>query len=325
MAQPARVHTGVRDDFRKIAILKFMKNERLLIWLGFMVISIVWGSTWLVIKIGLQSISPLLGAGLRFSVASAVLLLIIKFRRLSIPFNPEARKVYLALGLLSFGIPFGLVYWGQQFIPSSLSSILFAAYPFWVAVFSHLMLREERLDIYKIVGVTVGFLGLVVIFAGDLHWSENGSLLGAAAVVCSTVLQAYSLVLIKKYGKPINPFVMNFVGMSVGCLILLGLGLFLEADRPINWNGSAIGSILYLGIVGSVLAFGTYFWLLKRIEAVYLSLTSFINPVVAVILGAIVLGEALNPAVFAGATLVLIGILAANGRYMHAKIRTSLW
>ena len=300
-----------------------MRNERVLVWVGFVLISVIWGSTWLAIKIGLESIPPFLGAGLRFAVASLVLFSIIRIRKLTIPFTRDAKKVYFSLGVLSFSTAYALVYWGEQYISSGLSSILFASFPFWVAIFSHLMLRNERLDWYKSAGIIVGFVGLLVIFAVDLRWSEGESVAGIVAVVASTIFQAYSLILVKKYGQSIDPFVMNFVGMSLGCLILLGLGLSLEANRTLSWNASAIGSILYLAVIGSVLTFVTYYWLLKRIEAVYLALTSFINPVVAVILGAMVLGEALNTAVFAGAMLVLAGILLANGRYLHAKIRTS--
>jgi drug/metabolite transporter (DMT)-like permease len=96
----------------------------------------------------------------------------------------------------------------------------------------------------------------------------------------------------------------------------------LESHSTIVWDGAAIGSILYLAIIGSVLAFVTYHWLLKRVEAVYLSLVSFINPVIAVILGALVLDETLSISVFAGAGLVFAGIGVANGRQLYAKFVT---
>ncbi len=300
-----------------------MKNERLFVWLGFTAISLIWGSTWLAIKIGLESIPPFLGAGIRFAVASLVLLTIVRIRKLAIPFTRDAKKVYLSLGILSFSAGYALVYWGEQFISSGLCSILFASFPFWVAILSHLMLRNERLDWYKSAGILIGFVGLLIIFAGDLRWSEGNSGVGIAAVVASTIFQAFTLILIKKYGQPVNPFVMNLVGMSIGSIVLLTLGLSTEMNRTLLWNGSAIGSILYLGVVGSVVTFVTYYWLLKRIEAVYLALTSFINPIVAVFLGAVVLGEGLSTAVFAGAAMVLGGILIANGRYFHDKVRAS--
>ena len=139
-------------------------------------------------------------------------------------------------------------------------------------------------------------------------------------ILSTTLMQAFALVMIKKYGQPVNPFALNLVGMSVAGVLLFGAGLMFESFSTVNWDGAAIGSILYLAIVGSVIAFVTYHWLLKRVEAVYLSLVSFINPIIAVILGAIVLDENLAASVFAGAALVLFGILIANGRQLYAKV-----
>ena len=296
-----------------------MKRERVLIGIGFFIVCTVWGSTWLAIKIGLQDVPPFLGASVRFFIASAILFLILKARRLPIPFTPDARKVYLALGLLSFAIPYALVYWGEQYIESGLTSILFAAYPFWVALVSHLVLERERLDGYKLGGIIAAFLGLLLIFAGDMRMSGGNAVLAMAGILFATLCQAVSLVLIKKHGQPLSPFVMNFVGMSMGAVLLLGLALAVESSQRAQFSAQAVFSILYLAAFGSVLAFVSYHWLLKRVEALYLSLTSFINPIIAVVLGAAVLGEVLSLKIFAGASCVLVGILIANGRSLIAK------
>jgi drug/metabolite transporter (DMT)-like permease len=298
-----------------------MTTERLRVWIGFSVVSMVWGSTWLAIKIGLATVPPLIAAGVRFAVASLLLGIIVYLRRVPVPFTSDARKVYLSLGILSISIPFALAYWGQQFIPTGLSSVLFAAYPFWVTVFAHFLLQGERLSLFKIAGVVSGFLGVCIIFWGDVEWTDPRSVEGMVAVVVSCVLQAFSLVLVKKYGQPISPLVMNLAGMLIGTFVLLGAGFVSESGVPIVWTGPALLSVLYLATVGSVLAFVTYYWLLKRIAAVYLSLTSFINPIVAVILGAVVLGERLPPSVFGGAALVLLGILTANGKELVVSLR----
>jgi drug/metabolite transporter (DMT)-like permease len=297
-----------------------VNTERARIWIGFVIISLVWGSTWLAIKIGLTSVPPFYAVAMRFLIASGVLFVVLRFRGLSVPLTPDTRKLYAALIFLSYSIPFALVYWGQQYIPSGLSSILFGAYPFSVAIFSHLLLKHERLTWFKGAGIAFGFVGIVIIFSGDVHVTETAGVLGMASVLVSTVMQALAIVLIKKYGQPISPFVMNFVGM-LGAGILLGaLGLATESFGAIVWNTAAVGSILYLAIIGSVLAFVTYHWLLKRIEAVYLSLVSFINPIIAVVLGAIVLRETLAPGVLVGASCVLVGILVANGKQIVGRI-----
>lgn len=298
-----------------------MTGERLRIWSAFLIVSTVWGSTWLAIKIGLMTVPPFLSAGVRFVVAAGVLLAIIRVTGAVISWHRDARRVYITLGLLSFTAPFALVYWGQQFIPTGLSSILFGAYPFWVALFSRLWLPGERLDAFKIAGVLVGFAGLVTVFSGDTHWSDPNAFRGMAAILGSTMLQGFSLVMVKRYGQAVSPFAMNFVGMSIGGILLLALSLLVEPVGSARWTLPAVGSVVYLAVIGSVLTFVSYYWLLKRIEAVYLSLTSFINPVVAVVLGSIVLGESLGASVLVGAALVLTGILTAHGRQLYGKFQ----
>ena len=291
----------------------------MLVWVAWTIVCTVWGSTWMAIHLGLQDVPLLLALGLRFSLAAAVLGVIVRARHIPLPRTPDAVKVYLTLGMISLTVPFALVYWGQQFIPTGLSSIVFAAYPFWVALFSHLLLRGERLNAFKVAGIAVGFVGLVVVFSGDAEASHPRALAGMGAILVATIMQGFSLIVVKRYGQPISPFAMNFVGMGIAAVLLLGSSLLVERGMPVTWTPVAVGSVVYLAVVGSVLTFVSYYWLLKRIQAVYLSLTSFVNPIVAVMLGAVVLDESLPPAIVLGASMVLAGILIANGNYLRTR------
>jgi len=298
-----------------------MEKERVRIWAAFVIVCTVWGSTWMAIKIGLETIPPFFSAGVRFVIAAVLLGLIIRLRGIALPLDRNAWRVYLALGIPGYAIPFALVYWGQQYIPSALSSILFAAFPFWVAIFSHMLLTNERLDSYKIGGILVGFMGLLVIFSRDVHWTGILGLWGMSAVLLSTALGGFSLVVVKKYGMSISPFSLNFVAMGMTAILLLGLSFLLEQEADVVWNTSAVASVLYLAVISSVLTFVVYFWVLKKVEAVYLSLTTFVSPIIAILLGAVFMGERLAATVYIGAGLVLSGILFANGGYLYAKIR----
>ncbi len=298
-----------------------MRSERLKVWAGLAAICVIWGSTWLAIKIGLGSVPPFLGVGFRFLVASGILFAMLRIRKVRIPGGRETRILYPSLVILTFAVPFALVYWSEQFIPSGLGSILFAAFPFWVAIFSQIMLPAEPLNRFKLLGILLGFAGLILIFSRDVHWTNQEGLLGMCGLLASTVMQGLSTVIVRKYGGPVSPLAMNFVGMSIGGVILVLLGLLTESPSAIVWDTAALGSILYLAVFGSVAAFVTYHWLLKRIEAVYLSLTSFINPIIAVILGALILDERLSAKVLSGAALVLLGILTAHGKYFLEKLR----
>jgi drug/metabolite transporter (DMT)-like permease len=162
---------------------------------------------------------------------------------------------------------------------------------------------------------------VAVIFGGDALVSDPSVLIGMSAIVVSTILQAYVLILIKRDAEGINTVSMNFAGMVIGMVLLLGLSLAVETEQAVEWTPLAIGSVLYLSVIGSVVTFVSYYWLLRRVDAVYLSLTSFINPIIAVLLGAAVLGERLEPAVYGGSVLVLLGILVANAKALYAHLR----
>ena len=295
-------------------------SEQIKIWLAFTTACLVWGSTWLAIKIGLTSVPPFLGAGLRFFIASIILYFIVKARRIEIPMTADAKRVYVVLIVLSYTIPFAFVYWAEQYIPTGLASILFAGHPFWVAICSQIMLKDEPLNMFKVSGIVLGFIGLLVIFAGDVHIADSRALVAMLMILANAIMQAYSLVLVKKIGQPISPFAFNAVSMFYSGIALIGLSFMVESHDAIVWDTASVGSILYLATVGSVVVFAAYFWLLKRVEAVYLSLISFITPIVAVVLGAIVLGEKLDPNVFVGASFVLVGLLIANGKYFYGRI-----
>lgn len=297
-----------------------MRTDRFRIWLAFATACMVWGSTWLAIKIGLDGVPPFLGAGIRFLLASVILLAIITLGGINVPSTPEAKRVYAVLAVFSYTIPFAFVYWSEQYLPTGLASILFAAFPFWVGIFSHRMLEHERLNSFKVAGIVLGFAGIVIIFAGDVRLDHPHAFTAMLMMLVSPIMQAYCLVLVKKLAQPLSPFAFTFVGMFFSSVALLTLSAVFEHDAVIVWNASAIGSIVYLATVGSVIVFVTYYWLLKRVQAVYLSLMSFITPIIAVVLGAWVLDERLQTSVFIGAAFVLAGLLVANGKYVYGKV-----
>ncbi len=297
-----------------------MFTERAKIAAGFIVISLIWGSTWLAIKIGLDSVPPFYGVAIRFMIATIILGFMVVIRRESIPLTKHAFFLYGSLALLSFSFPYALVYWGEQYISSGLASILFAAYPFVVALCSHFVLRNERLNMYKVTGIGLGFAGILVIFWSDLDLG-SASTSGMAAILLSTVMQGTSLVIVKRHNSSLSPTALTFGGMVLGEIILLAIALSVESFSSVALDAKGIGSIVYLGTFGSVVTFVTYYWLLKHVEAVYLSLVSFVTPVLAVVLGAVALGEELSSRVVAGGAFILLGIVSSNGQELLKKVR----
>lgn len=287
-------------------------NEKVKIILVFSLICLIWGSTWLAIRIGLESLTPFYSSGFRFMLAGLLIFSWMRFKKLKLQTDRISIRFYLAMGLFTFIIPFALIYWAEQFVPSGLAAVLFAVYPFFIALFSYFLIQSETAGIAKLIGIVFGFAGILVIFYNDLSRDISSYLIGMGGIVLGGILQACIAVLIKKYGQHLNPLTMNLVPMIIAGVSLFILGFFLEDFTTLNFNTEAVLSIIYLALFGSIVTFTSYFWLLKRVNIILLSLTSFITPIVALILGWLVYNEHLTSNHFWGSVMVLAGLLWAN-------------
>ena len=282
------------------------------IFLAYAALCFIWGSTWLAIRIGLESLTPIFSAGLRFSVASVFIYLIMKIRNISLQTDRFSLYLYLMMGFFSFVIPFGLVYWAEQFVPSGMAAVLFAVYPFWVVIFTNIRIPGESIGFYKIFGTVLGFAGIVIIFSDSFSGDLTSYLIGMFAVVLSGIMQAWIAVSIKKFGHHLHPLTMNFLPMVIAGISMVIIAFFAEDLSTIRVDQNAVLSILYLAFFGSVITFTSFYWLLKRINVVILSLIAFITPIVALILGYFFYNEVLSTRHFIGTALVLTGVFWAN-------------
>jgi putative membrane protein PagO len=287
-------------------------KERIKDVLAFALICSIWGSTWLAIKTSLFSLTPMFSSGFRFCIASIAIFIIVKIRKIEIHSDKTSLKLYLFMGFFSFVIPYGLIYWAEQFVPSGLTSVLFAVYPFFVLLFSYLLISNEKIGFYKVFGIILGFGGILVIFSDSLGGDISSYLIGMIVIVLSGIMQALVSVIIKKHGFHLNPLSMNLIPMTIGGIFLTLAGFLMEDFSQLKFDSAAILSVLYLAIFGSIVTFTTYYWLLKRISVVILSLIAFINPIIALVLGAIVYNEKLSSENLWGSALVLTGLLWAN-------------
>jgi drug/metabolite transporter (DMT)-like permease len=300
-------------------------NLKLEIFLLFSLASFIWGSTWLGIRASLESLSPMFSAGFRFSLASAFIFSIVKYRGIKFQTDGISVKLYLMMGFFSFTIPFGLVYWAEQFVPSGLASVLFAVYPFFVLLFSHLFIPSESIGIYRVIGIILGFTGILIIFSDNIGGDISSYLVGMLAIVLSGILQAFMAVMIKKHGHHLNPLSMNFFPMAIAGFSMILLGILQEDFPNLKFDINGIASVLYLAFFGSVVTFTSYYWLLKRVNVVILSLMAFITPIIALILGWFVYNEQLSTRHFWGSIIVLTGLLWANlGNFKKLKRFTAL-
>jgi drug/metabolite transporter (DMT)-like permease len=289
-----------------------MQKDIIKIILVYTLACLIWGSTWMAIRVGLDSLTPFISVGLRFSFAALFILIFMKIKGMKIQMDRLSIKLYLQMAFFSFVIPYGLVYWGEQYIPSGLASVLFAINPFFVTIFSFYMLSQEKITPYKIIGMIVGFIGIVVIFSEDITNTAGFFVWGMIAVVLSALIQGWIQVVVKKYGQHLHSFTMNFYPMLIAGITMLFIGFFTENLNYIKFDSKAILSVLYLASFGSMIVFTCWYWLLKRVNVIVLSLITFITPVIALILGIILLKEVFTVTDIFGSFLVLVGLIIAT-------------
>jgi drug/metabolite transporter (DMT)-like permease len=277
-----------------------------LVWL---LLCLIWGSTWLFIKLGLSDLPPFTFAGIRFVIASAILFAIIAARRLSLPRNRSDWMLLAITGVLSFSLNYGLLFWGEQYISSGLAALLQATIPAFGLVIAHFYLPGEQMTSAKIFGVVMGVAGVGVIFSNQLSVAGPRALAGCAALVVGSACAAYANVLVKARGAKLEPAILAGGQMLFGLIPLLLIGIPLEGNPfHFHWTRMAVVSLFYLAIVGSVVAFLLYYWLVQHMEVTKTMLIALVTPVIAVSLGVLVLSEELNWRTFAGGAMIISGI-----------------
>lgn len=277
-----------------------------LVWL---LLCCIWGSTWLFIKLGLNDLPPVTFAGIRFLVASIILLGLMKVRGLSLPRTRSDWLLLAETGVLSFSLNYGLIFWGEQYISSGLAALLQATIPAFGLVIAHFYLPDERMTSQKLLGVFLGVAGVGTIFSNQLGIAGSRALAGSASVVLSAICVAYGNVLVKTHGSELHPMTLAAGQMIIGFVPLLLLGIPLEGN-PLyfRWTPMAFIALAYLAIVGSVIAFILYYWLVQHMDVTKTMLIALVTPVFAVILGMLALDEKLNWRTLAGGAMIMLGI-----------------
>lgn len=264
------------------------------------------------IRVGLEGIPPFTAASARFAIACATLMAVVVARRIPLGRTRRERRLWLVNGLGSYAIAYGLVYWAEQTISSGLAAVLFATFTLFVAVMAHFMIPGERLTASGALGVLVGFAGVAVIFSDDLGGTTGGrEVFVGGLMLFSPLAAAFANVAIKRWGSDIHPLSISAVPMGLTAGVLGALALVTERERPIELGAAVVGSVLYLALVGTALAFALYFWLLSRVSATRLALLTYISPVVAVAIGAAFLGETVTARMVVGSLAVLAGVVLA--------------
>jgi drug/metabolite transporter (DMT)-like permease len=273
----------------------------------------VWGSTWLAIKIGLADLPPLRFAALRMAIACACVapFALVAARR----GRPDAREVRAIAwnGVLQIAVQYTCIFLAEQRIDSGLAAVLFATFPISIGVCGHFLLPEEPLTRVTLASAALGLAGVAVIewpaLTRILDAETRPLLVGGALMLVASLSSGWANALNKRDLLGVAP-VHNVFGQTlVGSGILYALSLAFERGQVARWTPAATGSLLYLAIAGTALPFAGLFWLIKRVPIAVIGTIPVVDTVIAVALGAAVLGETLSPRLLAGGVLILIAVL----------------
>ena len=287
--------------------------KRLLLWAGLLVLYVVWGSTYLGIRIAVETIPPFFMAATRFFIAGVVLLgwSLARDRAGFVwPTRREWRDTFI-VGTLLLGGGMGLVAWGEQTVPSGITALMIALMPVWVAVLGR-VLFGEGLPRAAIVGVAVGLVGVAILVGPSDNPIERFAPAGIAALILSPICWSTgSLYSAHRAKLPSRPLVATGGQMLSGAVVLL-LFAVISGEfgrlRPDAISQASLGALVYLTVVGSLIAFTTYVWLLRVAPLPLIATYAYVNPVVAVILGWLVLQEPLTPRTIVAGVVIVVAV-----------------
>jgi len=269
-------------------------------------IIIIWSTTPLAIKWSGEDVGFLFGAASRMLIGAAVCTLLLLILARKLPWHREARQTYIAAGLGIYGAMMS-VYWGSQYIPSGLISVIFGLTPIVTGVIAAIWLQERSLTASKLAGIFLGVVGLIIIFGTGVELSE-GAVYGIAAVLLAVILHSVSAVWVKSISARLPALEVTNGGLLIAAPLYLVTWLLFSDGWPEDISSRTALSISYLAVFGSVLGFIMYFYVLKHIDASRVALVTLLTPVLALLLGQGLNNETINPAVWVGTFCILVGM-----------------
>lgn len=273
-----------------------------------LVLGTLWGSSYLFIKVTVSEVPVLTLVAGRLLASALILWILLRATGRSMPRSRSAWGAYAVMGFFSGLLPWALISWGEQYIPSSLAALLQATMPLFTVILAHFLGKDEPMTSGRVLGVAVGFLGVVVLMVPDLRQGLQANTMGQLAIVASSVSYAGAAIFARNRLRGQSPLASTAGQLTMGALLTLPVCLLV--DRPLDLSPSvpAVLSWLGLSILGTVVAYVIYYTLIERTSATYVSTVTYIIPVNGLILGALILSEPVNATILLSSALILLGV-----------------
>jgi drug/metabolite transporter (DMT)-like permease len=289
-------------------------------YIAWIAICIIWGTTYLAIRVGVSELPPMLFAGFRWIPAGIIMIILMNLRGHSLP-KLKDMKHLAVVGIALIGIANGLVVVAEQWISSGLTALLLSTLPFWMVGFESLMPKGPKINYYIIGGLVVGLIGVVILFARDLEILVDMDLLIGALCLLGAVISWSLGSIYSKYVKvSVHPMMGASVQMLIAGILQAALGFILREQDSFQITQDGFLALGYLILLGSILGYASYIYAIEHLPLSLVSTYAYINPVIALILGWYFLNEELTIYIFISAVLILIGVvLVKRGNSLAAK------
>jgi drug/metabolite transporter (DMT)-like permease len=296
-------------------------NNNLLPYLALVVVCIAWGTTYLALRIGVLEFPPFLFSALRQIIAGILLIGgLMVFGKIKLP--GKAVLINQAIGgffMITLGN--GLVGWAEVHVPSGVAAIICSMVPIWVILINLVIAKDEKPTFPIIMGLAIGLSGIILIFGENLAGFEiAGYVWGVVFIIVANLGWAAGSIWMKRKNQDSNPFLNAGLQMLFGGILLVPISAVFDNFQTIQWSNNVIYSLLYLILIGSVAAYASYSYAIKKLPVTIVTLYAYINPIVAVLLGWAVLGETLNLRVGVAIGVTLVGIYIVNRGYQFRNL-----
>ncbi|HSL97109.1 MAG TPA: DMT family transporter [Candidatus Deferrimicrobiaceae bacterium] len=290
-------------------------------WLLLIVLGLMWGTSYAFIKLGIETLSTFTLIASRLGIGLLLLLVVVRLAREPLPRQPRTYVHLVVMAVVNIVIPFTLITFAEQSVESALAAVLNGAVPLVTIVVAALFLHDEPITVNRLVGLVVGYGGVIILVSRGLTGlGGDDALVGEIALLGSTVSYGVGAVYSRRNIRGLRPMIPALFQVLFAFLIVTVLALVFERPLDVRWNADAVVAIVWLGLLSSGLAYLVFFRLLSRVGATRTSLVAYLLPVVGIVSGALMFGEQVDARILFGTALVIGGVALVNSRFGERRL-----